>query len=136
MTKPESQSPVPIEDITSAIRSVRGVRVILDADLAALYGVPVKRLNEQVRRNVERFPADFMFQLSSEDAAALRSQIATLEKGRGRYRKYQPLAFTEHGAIMAANVIKSPQAVEMGIYVVRQALWRARIANSQAAQGS
>jgi hypothetical protein len=94
---------------------------MLDADLATLYGVSTKRLNEQLRRNLDRFPADFMFQLSGEEYAALRSQIATskpISGGRGG-RRYLPNVFTEHGAIQAANVLNSPRAVEMGIYVVR-----------------
>ena len=90
-----------------------------DADLAALYDVPTKRLNEQVRRNAERFPGDFMFALSQEEWDALRSQFATLKTGRGQHRKYLPFAFTEHGAIMAATVLNSPRAVEVSIYVVR-----------------
>ena len=93
--------------------------MIVDTDLATLYGVPTKRLNEQVRRNAERFPADFMFALSQEEWDALRSQSATLKTGRGQHRKYLPYAFTEHGAIMAATVLNSPRAVEVSIYVVR-----------------
>jgi hypothetical protein len=87
--------------------------------LAALYGVPAKRLNEQVRRNPERFPADFMFQLSTSEWEALRSQLATLKTGRGQHRKFLPLVFTEHGALMAASVLNSPRAVEMSIFLVR-----------------
>ncbi len=112
---------VPVEGITSAILVLRGQRVLLDAELAALYGVATKRLNEQVRRNPDRFPADFMFQLTDEELIALRSQIATsniIASKRGG-RRYLPYAFTEHGAIQAANTLNSPRAVEMGIYVVR-----------------
>jgi len=102
------------------IRTIRGKRVILDADLAAIYGVPTKSLNQAVRRNPERFPEDFAFQVSAEEFVVLRSQIVTLEKpGRGQHRKYLPLAFTEHGALMAANLLRSPKAVQMSIYVVR-----------------
>jgi cell division septum initiation protein DivIVA len=90
----------------------------IGSKLASLYGVTTKRLNEQVRRNLDRFPADFMFQLTTAEATALRSQIATSNTGRGG-RRYLPYAFTEHGAIQAANVLNSPRAVEMGIYVVR-----------------
>jgi len=93
--------------------------VILDAELAALYAVTTKRLNEQVRRNRKRFPDDFIFQLTADEAAALRSQIATLKTGRGQHRKYLPYAFTEHGAIMAATILNSPRAVEMSVFVVR-----------------
>lgn len=110
---------VAVEAIASCIVILRGQRAIVDADLAALYGVPTKRLNEQVRRNAERFPADFMFALSQEEWDALRSQSATLKTGRGQHRKYLPFAFTEHGAIMAATVLNSPRAVEVSIYVVR-----------------
>jgi len=99
------------------ITRVRGHAVILDTDLAALYGVPVKRLNEQVRRNADRFPEDFVFQLSEQEWKALRSQFAT-SKGRGG-RRYLPYAFTEHGAIMAANVLNSTQAIQMSVAVVR-----------------
>jgi hypothetical protein len=108
------------EHITHAILVLRGQRVLLDAELAALYGVTTKRFNEQVRRNRERFPSDFMFQLTAEEGTTvLRSQIATLKGGRGQHRKYLPYAFTEHGAIMAATILNSPRAVEMSVYVVR-----------------
>jgi hypothetical protein len=106
-------------DITTRIAVIRGQRVLLDSDLAALYGVTTKRLNEQVRRNIDRFPGDFLFQLSDDDMGSLRSQIATLNTGRGRHRKYRPWAFTEHGAIMAATVLNSRRAVNMTVYVVR-----------------
>ena len=94
--------------------------MLLDADLATIYDVPTKRLNEQVKRNAARFPEDFVFQLSQEEAAALlasRSQIATLK--RGQNIKDLPYAFTEHGAIMAATVLNSPEAVKMSVFVVR-----------------
>jgi len=110
---------VPTDRIAQSILILRGHRVILDSELAALYGVSTKRFNEQVRRNRGRFPADFMFQLTLEELAVLRSQIATLKGGRGQHRKYLPYAFTEHGAIMAATVLNSPRAVEMSAYVVR-----------------
>ncbi|HEU0204308.1 MAG TPA: ORF6N domain-containing protein [Burkholderiaceae bacterium] len=97
---------------------LRGQKVLLDNDLAALYGVETRRLNEQVRRNPERFPGDFMFQLSSDEFSGLMSQIATSNPGRGGRRKL-PLAFTEHGALMAATVLNSPRAVEVSLYVVR-----------------
>jgi phage regulator Rha-like protein len=96
---------------------VRGHKVILDSDLAELYGVSVKRLNEQVKRNTKRFPADFLFQLSATELTALRSQIATSNSRGGR--RYLPHAFTEHGAIMAATVLNSARAIEMSIFVVR-----------------
>ena len=109
----------PPADIASTIRVIRGQRVLLDADLAAVYGVTTKRLNEQVRRNADRFPDDFLVRLTNQDIAALRSQFATLNTGRGSHRKYPPTAFTEHGAIMAATVLNSPRAVQMSVYVVR-----------------
>jgi predicted AAA+ superfamily ATPase len=93
--------------------------VLLDSDLAALYGVTTKRFNEQVRRNRERFPMDFLMQLTDSEAESSRSQNATLNAGRGHNVKYLPLAFTEHGAIMAATILNSPRAVEMSVYVVR-----------------
>jgi hypothetical protein len=98
---------------------LRRQRVIIDADLALLYGVTTKRLNEQVKRNAARFPADFMFRLNASESVALnRSQSAT---GSQRHRdpRFLPFAFTEHGAIMAATVLNSPRAVEMSLYVVR-----------------
>ena len=104
--------------VESRILVLREQKVILDSDLAELYGVPVKRLNEQVKRNQERFPADFMFRLSMEESDSLRSQIATSKPGRGG-RRYSPFAFTEHGAIMAATVLNSERAVEMSVFVVR-----------------
>jgi hypothetical protein len=109
---------VPIEQISSSILFVRGQRVLLDSDLAALYGVTTKRFNEQVRRNQARFPADFMFQLTAEEVTGLRSQIATSNVGRGG-RRYAPYAFSEHRAIMAATILNSPLAVEMSVYIVR-----------------
>jgi phage regulator Rha-like protein len=109
----------PVENIAQTILGLRGQKVLLDAELAALYGVSIKRFNEQVRRNRARFPADFMFQLSAEEWLGLRSQFATLKTGRGRHRKYRPYAFTEHGAIMAASILNSSRAVEMSVYVVR-----------------
>jgi len=115
MPKRPAMLSVPVE---SRILIVRRQRVILDSDLAELYGVTVKRLNQQVNRNQERFPADFMFQLTSTEDKALRLQIATSKKGRGG-RRYLPYAFTEHGAIMAATVLNSARAVEMSVFVVR-----------------
>ncbi|UXH78224.1 ORF6N domain-containing protein [Roseateles amylovorans] len=110
------------EAITLRIATVRGQRVLLDADLAALYDVETKRFNEAVKRNMNKFPSDFMFQLSADEWQALRSQSATLDitfDGRGKHRKYLPYAFTEHGAIMAANLLSSARAVEVAVFVVR-----------------
>jgi hypothetical protein len=97
---------------------VRDRQVILDSDLAALFGVPTRRLNEQIRRNRERFPEDFAFVLTRAEVAALMSQIATSKKGRGGRRK-PPVVLTEHGVVMAANVLNSPRAVLMSLEVVR-----------------
>ena len=110
---------VPVEDITGSILILRGQRVILDRELAAIYGVTTKRLNEQVKRNSDRFPEDFMFQLTTEEAERSRSQIATLKIKRGQNIKYRPYVFSEHGAIQAANVLNSPRAIAMGVFVVR-----------------
>jgi hypothetical protein len=112
------RSVIPIERIESRILLVRGHKVLLDADLAALYGVQTRRLNEQVRRNLARFPADFMFQLTHAEFELLMSQFATSNPGRGGRRK-RPLVFTEHGALMAATVLNAARAVEVSLYVVR-----------------
>lgn len=111
--------PVPLDEVSRAILFLRGTRVILDSDLAALYGASTKRLNEAVKRNAARFPKDFLFRLRrAEIASANRSQSAT---GSQRHRdpRFPPYEFTEHGAIQAANVLNSPRAVEMGVHVVR-----------------
>ena len=105
--------------ISGEILILRGRRVIPDRALARIYGVEVRTLNQAVKRNAERFPEDFRFQLIAAEAAALRSQTVILESGRGRYPKFLPYVFTEHGAIMAATVLNSPCAVGMSIYVVR-----------------
>jgi hypothetical protein len=109
---------IPEKQILKIIMLVRGEKVILDSDLARLYGVETRRLNEQVRRNIEKFPEDFMFQLTKEEFANLKSQIATSSSGWGGRRK-QPLVFTEHGALQAANVLNSAQANKMSVYIVR-----------------
>jgi len=115
MPKSQTALAIPVE---SRILVLRQQKVILDRDLAELYGVPVKRLNEQVKRNRDRFPDDFMFQLTREEQESLRLQIANSKPGRGG-RRYAPYAFTEHGAIMAATVLNSERAVEMSVFVVR-----------------
>jgi len=109
---------IPLEAIEHRIHVVRGLKVMLDKDLAELYQVPTKRLNEQVKRNIDRFPLDFMFQLSEEEAAALRSHSATSNTGRGG-RRYLPYVFTEHGALMLASVLTSKIAVDVSIQIVR-----------------
>ncbi|MFM7461123.1 MAG: ORF6N domain-containing protein, partial [Burkholderiales bacterium] len=113
------KSVVPLQAlrIESRILTVRGVKVIIDADLAELYGVPTKRLNEQVKRNPGRFPSDFMFQLTAAEKTEVVANCDHL--ARLKFAKALPFAFTEFGAIQAANVLNSPQAVEMGVYVVR-----------------
>ena len=115
---PEVQ-PILVEEIQSLILDFRGQRVMLDSDLAVLYGVPTKRLNEQVRRNRERFPEDFMFQLTKEELDDWRSQIATSNPSAKMGLRRRPYAFTEHGAIMAATVLNAPRAVEVSLFVVR-----------------
>jgi hypothetical protein len=107
----------PLIQIEKRIVVLRGQRVMIDADLAALYGVATKRLNEQVKRNVERFPQDFMFTLTAQEKAEVVANCDHLTKLK--FSKTLPFAFTEHGAIQAANVLASPQAIEMGVYVVR-----------------
>jgi len=110
-------SPEPVHDLGQLILTLRGQRVILDADLATLYEVPTKRLNEQVKRNAVRFPSEFAFKLSKEEFAALRSQIATSSSHGGR--RYLPYVFTEHGVLMAANVLNSPRAVAVSVALVK-----------------
>ena len=117
------------------IHTVRGQRVVLDSDLARVYGVTTIAFNQAIRRNLNRFPGDFLFQLGQQEFASVRSQIVTSRSaadgslrsqnvilksnGRGQHRKYLPLVFTEHGAIMAATILRSPRAVAMSVYVVR-----------------
>lgn len=110
---------VPMEVVKSRIYLIRGQKVLLDSDLAELYGVETKRLNEQVRRNLSRFPVDFMFQLNDQEAASLRSQIATLKSGRGMHRKYLPHVFTEQGVAMLSSVLNSERAVQVNMAIMR-----------------
>jgi hypothetical protein len=112
------QSVSPMDRISLLIRTVRGQKVVLDTDLALIFGVPTFRFNEAIKRNRERFPNDFMFQLTAAEAESLTSQIAMSKPGRGG-RRTLPYAFTENGAIMAANVLNSPEAVRMSVFVVR-----------------
>jgi hypothetical protein len=105
-------------DVHQLIRTIRGHRIILDTDLARIYGVPTFRLNEAVKRNRRRFPEDFLFQLTAEEHAALTSQFAMSKPGRGG-RRTRPYAFTEHGALQVANVLNSSKAEAMSIYVIR-----------------
>jgi hypothetical protein len=109
-------NPVPMEVIESKIVMVNGQKVILDADLAILYGVTTKALNQAVKRNIKRFPKDFMFQPTQKDADNMRSQFVTASK---RNVRFLPYAFTEHGVIMAASVLNSQRAIDVSVYVVR-----------------
>lgn len=106
-----------VQAVASRVLFLRHQRVMLDSDIAELYGVSVKRLNEQIKRNQQRFPSDFVFQLSAKEHTVLRSQIATSKKPGGR--RYMPFAFTEHGALMAATVLNSERAIQMSVFVVR-----------------
>ena len=107
---------IPVERIASRIYRIRGENVMLDADLAELYGVPTKRLNEQVTRNLERFPPDFLFELTAEEFDDLRSQIATSSWGG---RRYLPRAFTEQGVAMLSSVLRGKRAVQVNVAIVR-----------------
>ena|ERR1017187_6521872 len=116
--RPPIRSPYPFDLIVRRIYAIRSQKVMLDADLAELYQVPTKRLNEAVKRNVARFPADFMFQLTDDVVSSLRSQFATPNEGRGG-RRYLPYAFTEHGVAMLSSVLNSDRAVQMNILIIR-----------------
>jgi len=132
----EMPQPTDITNHLSArIANVRGKRVLLDSDLAALYGVSTKRFNEAVKRNVGRFPEDFSFVLEDQDVAILRSQIATSSERGDQWggRRYRPRVFTEHGAIMAAMVLNSARAVQMSVYVVRAFVEMRQLSVSNAA---
>lgn len=108
---------VGVDNIEPLIKIIRGQQVMLDRDLATLYGVETKRLNEQVKRNIKRFPEDFMFQLTKDEC--LRSQIATLNEGRGQHLKYMPYVFTENGVAMLSSVLRSDAAIEVNIRIMR-----------------
>lgn len=134
-TMPNSSRKLTTDQLGRLIYEIRGQRVMLDSDLATIYGVETKALNRAVKRNRDRFPKDFVFQLSSREwedlryqigtssagakSGVLRYQFGTLKPGRGAHRKYLPYVFTEHGAIMAANVLNSRRAVQMSVFVVR-----------------
>jgi hypothetical protein len=143
MTKTEGYM-IPTDRIEGAILELRGRKVMLSHDLAALYGVSTKAFNQAVKRNASRFPPDFMFQLTREEAQALRSQSVTSNEvgsrsqtvtlngrpGRGGLR-YRPYAFSEHGAVMAATILNSPRAIEVSVFVVRVFVHLSRIAADQ-----
>ena len=112
-------STIPADRIERTILLIRGRKVMLDADLAGLYRVPTKVLNQAVKRNIDRFPDDFMFQLTADEGALLRSQTVTLKPGRGRHRKYLPYAFTEQGVAMLSSVLRSRRAVLVNIEIMR-----------------
>ena len=114
-----SHALAPVEDITRSILVLRGHKVLLDADLAALYGVETKVLVQAIKRNATRFPEDFMLQLTAPEWAALRSQFVTLKPGRGQHRKYLPYAFTEQGVAMLSSVLRSPRAIAVNIEIMR-----------------
>lgn len=114
-----AKSLIPVRIIERRILLLRGSRVMLDSDLAVLYGVTTKVLNQAVRRNRSRFPADFMFQMTPQEYQFLRSQNVTLEKGRGRHKKYLPYLFTEQGVAMLSSVLRSPRAIQVNIAIMR-----------------
>jgi hypothetical protein len=119
MAKIQRDAPVRVEHITQTILLLRGQRVILDAELAALYDITTKALNQAVKRNAERFPDDFMFRLSRIETEALNRSQSVTGSQKHRNPRFPPFAFTEHGAIMAATILNSPRTVEMSVYVVR-----------------
>lgn len=108
-----------LREIQIKIREIRGLKVILDFDVAELYGTETKRVKEAVRRNINRFPPDFMFELTKEEYDSLRTQFASLEKGKGKHSKYTPFAFTEQGVAMLSSVLNSEKAIEVNISIVR-----------------
>jgi phage regulator Rha-like protein len=118
MTAKQTLSIIPENILINKIYEIRGCKVMLDSDLAELYGVETKRLNEQIRRNINRFPEDFMFQLTENEWESLRSQIATSKIGRGG-RTYLPNVFTEHGVLMLSSILNSQQAIQVNIQIVR-----------------
>lgn len=113
-----AQPPVPLDSLDGLIHTVRGERVIFDADLARLYGVETKILNRAVKRNRAKFPPDFLFQLTAQEFSVLRFHFGTSNASRGG-RRHLPFAFTEHGALMAANLLNSPAATQMSVFVIR-----------------
>ncbi|MEI8112771.1 MAG: ORF6N domain-containing protein [Bacteroidia bacterium] len=108
-----------LEIIQTKIYEIRGQKVMLDFDLAELYGVATKVLNQAVKRNMERFPEDFLIQITRDEYSFLRSQFVTLETGRGKYSKYLPFAFTEQGVSMLSSVLNSPNAIQINIQIMR-----------------
>jgi phage regulator Rha-like protein len=119
---------IPNEVITNKIYLIRGQKVMLDKDLAELYNVETKRLKEQVRRNINRFPASFMFELTTEEHSTLRSQFATLK--RGRHSKYPPFVFTEHGILMLSSILNSELAIKMSVQIIETFVQLRKLANN------
>ncbi len=119
---------IPNETITSKIYLIRGEKVMLDRDLANLYNVETKQLKRQVRRNIERFPASFMFELTKQENESIRSQIGTLKKGL--HSKYPPFAFTEHGILMLSGVLNSELAIQMSVHIIETFVQLRKLANN------
>jgi len=148
MKSKKLQTMLPVASVEGRIHLVRGRKVIFDRDLAELYGVSTKALNQAVKRNVQRFPEEFVFRVTKEEADALRSQSVTLiepdpkrsqivtlneaipDSRRGKHLKYLPYAFTEHGALMAANILRSPRAIQMSVVIVQTFVRLSRMAVS------
>lgn len=130
MGKARSESLIPVERIAAQIYVIRGLSVMLDSDLAGLYGVTTKALNQQVTRNMTRFPEDFAFHLTREEFTALRSQIVTLKTGRGQHPKYSPRVFTEHGILMLSSVLRSDRAAAVNVAIMRTFVRLRRILGS------
>jgi phage regulator Rha-like protein len=129
----KTKSSVLVERIEQAILFMRGQKVMLDRDLAELYRVEIRALNQAVRRNSKRFPEDFMFQLTKEEDETLRSQFVTLKKGRGQHRKYLPYAFTEQGVAMLSSVLNSERAIEVNVEIMRAFVRLRKMLSSHAA---
>ncbi|MDR0467084.1 MAG: ORF6N domain-containing protein [Deltaproteobacteria bacterium] len=123
---PDIQPTFTVDSVAQRIYEIRGQRIMLDADLAEMYGVSAKVLNQAVKRNAERFPEDFMFRITPEEADSLRSQIVTLKSGRGQHRKYLPSAFTEQGVSMLSSVLRSTRAIQVNIAIIRAFVWLRR----------
>jgi hypothetical protein len=123
---------IPTERIESLIYFIRGEKVMLDSDLAALYDVKINALIQAVKRNIERFPDDFAFQLTADEYAGLRSQFVILKKGRGQHRKYLPYVFTEQGLAMLSSVLRSDRAIKVNVQIMRTFIRLRRLLSSHA----
>ncbi|MCL1890074.1 MAG: ORF6N domain-containing protein [Desulfovibrionaceae bacterium] len=120
---PDIQQTFSLDAVAKRIFEIRGQRIMLDADLAVLYGVETGALVRAVKRNLDRFPEDFIFRLSSEEWDSLRCQFGILNTGRGQHRKYLPWVFTEHGSLMLAGILNSPRAKEISVLIIRAFVW-------------